>query len=142
MAKMLNVTEQHMSKLGREGIVPRSKNGEWDVDAVVRAYVTWRLDHLTEGAKADKARKEKADADIAETKSAKLDDVLVFKDDYVNNYADAIAQGVSRISRLKNLTTAQKESVFAELRAVKLADLASDSREDENEDDDEAADEN
>lgn len=123
MARMLNITVQRIGQLAKENLVPSPVDGEWHVDAVVRAYVSWRLDHLTEGAKADKARKEKADADIAETKSAKLYEVLVYKDDYMNNLSDAIAIGVSLISRIKSLSTSQKEEVFAALRSVKMPDL-------------------
>jgi len=123
IAKMLNVTEGRVTQLVTEGVIPAAIGREYNPDDVVRRYIAWRLDRSTEAQKEDRARKEKADADIAETKSAQMDGTLVFRSDYLNNFADAIAQGVYRISRLKALTSAQKEAVFAELRAVKLPEL-------------------
>ena len=52
-----------------------------------------------------------------------MEGTLCLRADYLNNFADAIAHGVSRISRLKTLTTAQRESVFAALRELKLPEL-------------------
>jgi len=68
-------------------------------------------------------RREESHAAMAEMERGKMAGTLVLRDDYDNNYRDAIAKAVARISRMKGLNERQKEDVFAEIRAVKLAPL-------------------
>lgn len=119
-AQLLDVTREHLYVLARQGTIPKPVDGNWSAVKCNVAYIRHLRDRHSSSAKEDKSRKLKAEADIAEMESAKMAGELVLRSDYVNNYADAIAQGVTRISRLRGLTKEQKESVFSELRAVKL----------------------
>lgn len=74
-------------------------------------------------AKRDRDRKGKSEADISEMERGRLMKELCDRDDYRNNYADAIAQGVRNITRLK-LPKAIQDKVFAAIRDVKLAEPA------------------
>lgn len=74
-------------------------------------------------------RKEDAQANMAAMEEAKMSGELVSRADYENNYRDAIAQGVMRISRLKELNERQKEIVLAAIRGVRLAPAEGDERE-------------
>ncbi len=132
-ADMLSMTRQNLEKLARQKVIPSPLSGVWDFEAVTPKYIEWIRDRATSVTKDDKARKMKADADTAEMERSKMAGELVLRSDYLSDYADAIAVGISRISRLKNLSTEQKESVFSELRAVKLPDLKPAVIEDEDE---------
>lgn len=71
----------------------------------------------------DRARKSKAEANIREKDDALQDRTLCYRADYKANFADAVAQGLAKISRLRSLTIKQKEEVLVALRTVKLPDL-------------------
>lgn len=122
-AQLLDVTREHLYVLARQGVIPKPENAVWQALKCNTLYIRHLRDRHSVTAKEDKSRKLKAEADIAEMESAKMDGTLCYRDDYLNDFADAIAHGISRISRLKTLTKAQKESVMAELRGVKLPDL-------------------
>lgn len=97
----------------------------YEVFAAVRAVLSWataKAEKLDTDAKRDRDRKGKAEADIAEMERGRAIKTLCSRDDYKNNYADGIAQGVRNIGRIKGLTKAQKDLVFAAIRDVKLAE--------------------
>lgn len=97
--------------------------GGVDVIAAARAFV----DHYRNEAAgpeleaaADRARKAKAEADAAEIDTAKKKEELVLKADVDMMWQDAIQQGVENVSNLSGLSKAQKQSVFAAIRKIKL----------------------
>ena len=122
-AQLLDVTREHLYVLARAGTIPKPIDGAWAAVKCNVAYIRHLRDRHSASSKEDKSRKLKAEADMAEMESARMEGTLCLRSDYISNWADAIAHGVSRISRLKTLTTAQKESVFAALRELKLPEL-------------------
>lgn len=104
------------------GLISPVSRGLWPAIATLGAMVR-RLRERDAGSE-DRQRKNRAEANLAEMEAARIEGTLVLRSDYLNNYADAIAQGVSRISRLKSLTDKQKADVFAALRSVSLPELA------------------
>lgn len=124
LAKLLKTTPQNINLLCRNGILTKGKdddgNADFDIVKNVGAYVEYLRSKAGDDSQ---QRKNKATAHMAEMEAAREERTLCLRADYRNNMADAIAQGTARISRLRSLSSRQKEEVFAVLRAVKLADL-------------------
>lgn len=123
MAKFLDITPRHLNYLCQNGILPKPVDLEYDAARCVMLYIRYLRDGGNADAKGDRARKLKAEADTAEMEAEQLRGTLCLRSDYVANYRDAVALGVSRISRLKKLTAEQKDLVFAALREVELPPL-------------------
>lgn len=68
----------------------------------------------------DRARREKAEADLAEIRLGKETGTLGLLSEIENIWADAIERGVTGIEKLKSLTKEQKETVFRVLRGVEI----------------------
>lgn len=106
--------------------------GGFDLQQAVTAIVAHfkaSSEKVTIGKAVASAKREEHEASMAALELGKMSGKLVSRADYENNYRDAIAQGVMRISRLKELTERQKEIVLAAIRGVKLAPPEGDERE-------------
>ena len=68
LAAVLGCTTRTVNKLAADGTIPRAGRGRFDIRAAVQAYVVFKT---APAAASDKARREKADADLAELKAAK-----------------------------------------------------------------------
>lgn len=65
-----------------------------------------------------------AKASISQMEAGLLAGTLCMRFDYVANYSDMVAKWATGISRMKSLTTRQKEEVLAIVRSVKLPPLS------------------
>lgn len=134
MHALLGITHEEFEKLSGALAIKKLAGG-FDIAATVRAVVGGAQGGGSMGrAAAAKLALAESKAAISIMAESKMEGTLCLQSDYNNNYADAIAQGVSRISRLPSLTKAQKEDVFREMRAIKLPDLAALSNDEEKED--------
>lgn len=126
LARISGFTARRIQQLADEGTVPKVGRGEYPKERALIALFE-HVNGLAGKTSADRsrniARKEAAEAEDAELNTAKKAGRLVLRSDYLDNYADAIAQGVRAISRLENLDESQKQSVLAALRSVKLPEL-------------------
>lgn len=68
----------------------------------------------------DRARREKAEADLAEIRLGKEIGTLGLLSEIENIWADAIERGLTGIENLKSLSKEQKEAVFRVLRSVEI----------------------
>ena len=125
LAELTELTPRRIQQLAEQGVIPKPDAGEkYDLFASFKGLVRYYRDSSGEATKEDRNRKIKAEASMAEMEAAKIAGTLVLRSDYLNNYADAIALGATRISRLKSLTEKQKDEVFAAIRSVKLRPLS------------------
>lgn len=127
IAALCGLTTRRIQQMVKESIVPTPKTkGQYDLLSTIKALFNYYED-MAKGTSAkksaDSAREQAADADIREMERGEKLKTLCQRSDYKSNYADAIAQGVSNIQRLSNLTKDQKESVLAAIRSVKLPEL-------------------
>ena len=124
LAELTELTPRRIQQLAEQGVIPKPDAGEkYDLFASFKGLVRYYRDSSGEATKEDKARKAKAEANMAEMEAARMEGTLCLRSNYINNYADAIAKGVTRISRMRTLTEKQKDDVFDILRSVKLPDL-------------------
>jgi hypothetical protein len=75
---------------------------------------------VTESNSSDKARRDKAEADLAEIRLGKERGTLGLLSEIENLWADGIERGVSEIEKLKSLNDGQKTAVFAALRGIQI----------------------
>lgn len=124
MAARFQVPERTLHTILRNsGVVSDGGMDVIEAERAVIAYYRAEATRSDDAAAKDRARKTKAEADDAEMDTLKKRKTLCFRDDYLNNYADAIAQGVRNISKLKGLTAEQKEDVLNAIRSVKLPEI-------------------
>lgn len=126
VSRLMDITPQFLGQLVEQGVITRVGPGKYNPFACNVAYIRHLRDGLSNEAKENKARKLKAEAELAEMASAKASGQLVERYDYETNYRDLVARGSMKISRLTNLTKEQKESVLQALREVQLDQLEGD----------------
>ncbi len=79
IAKLLMLTERRVQQLAKEGVVPKAERGRYELAPAVQGYVRYLQDRAAGSAvqsgtidyHVEKARKTKAEADIAEIEAAK-----------------------------------------------------------------------
>ncbi len=79
IAKLLMLTERRVQQLAKEGVVPKAERGRYELAPAVQGYVRYLQDRAAGAAPqagtidyhVEKARKTKAEADIAEIEAAK-----------------------------------------------------------------------
>ena len=79
IAKLLRLTERRVQQLSKEGVIPKAERGRYELAPAVQGYIGYLQDRVApkgdEGGGIDyhveKARKTKAEADIAEMEVAK-----------------------------------------------------------------------
>lgn len=69
LARVLGITTRTVNKMAADGTIPRAGRARFDLVTAVPAYVAFKERPTTDE---DKARKAKADADLAEAKAAKI----------------------------------------------------------------------
>lgn len=124
LARVLNVPERTLHQILRNAEL--DPTGGHDPLVAARAVIEHfkrEASRMDSDAAKDRARKGKAEADVSEMERGKMKGTLCSRDDYRNNYADAIAQGVRNVARIKGLTKKQREEVFSAIRDVKLAKI-------------------
>lgn len=127
LADFSDQSERQIRQLATEGVVVRGgKKGVYEFRKSIRGmfqHLRSQLHGAPAERAANRARRDKAEAESAEFSADRMAGKLCERVDYIENYRDAIAQGVRNISRLTCLTTEQKEAVLAAIRDVKLAAL-------------------
>lgn len=84
MARLLNISARRIQQLAKEGVVPKASRGQYPLAATVQAYCKYLQDLVQDPSGTTKtdyylerARKTKAEADIAEMEAAKMRGDLV-----------------------------------------------------------------
>lgn len=126
IARLLDLTERRVQQLGREGVIPRSERGRYDLVGAVRGYVRYLREQAArahEGAAdfgAERARLVKAKADLAEMEAAQRRGDLLPADRVEDAWTAVLARLRSRLlvlpDRLAPLV--HEETTIAGARAV------------------------
>lgn len=127
LAAMLDVSPRRIRQLADEGTVVKAGPGEYELHASVLGYIR-RAASGDEGYEADKARKMKADADMAEIEAAKAAGKLVEAKPLERTWAAAVIGAKTRLralaSRLGPLTVIQPSAQAASEVILKEIDAA------------------
>ena len=89
-------------------------------DAALEAIYDVDREKASETKNPDRARREKAEADLAEIRLGKERGSLGLLSDIENIWADAVERGVTGIEKLRALTSDQKDEVFRVLRSTPI----------------------
>ena len=127
LAEVLGCTVRYVNRLAADSIIERDGPGRFDLRRAVRAYLSHRLGDKP--GVADKARREKANADLMEAKAAAIRGELVNAEEVAREWAGILRDvraGMlalpSRIrSRLPHLTQADAFEIDAEIRRALAA---------------------
>ena len=126
ISTLTSVEERQIQRIVAAGFISKpEKAGDYDLAATIRGIIEYykkAADKVSDSKAFDLARREKSQANITEMEEGKLVKTLCLTSDYKDNFADAIAQGVSNIMRLP-LTGKEKEMVLKAIRDVKLPAL-------------------
>ena len=84
MAKLFNLTERRVQQLSKEGVIPKDARGRYELVPAVQGYVRYLQERalgqqVPEGAidyHAEKARKTRAEADLAEMAAARRGELV------------------------------------------------------------------
>ncbi|WP_320179650.1 terminase small subunit, Nu1 [Roseovarius pacificus] len=79
IAKLLMLTERRVQQLSKEGVIPKAERGRYELATAVQGYIRYLQDRMAGNASQvdsvdyhkEKARKIKAEADIAEIEASK-----------------------------------------------------------------------
>ena len=107
--------------------LPTEKRGKsvlFPSDAALESIYDVDRAKAAEATSSDRARREKALADLAEIQLGKELGTLGLLSEIENIWADAIERGISGIEKLKSLTADQKEAVFRVMRSVVIKGTA------------------
>lgn len=114
-------TRQRSTVKKRTAHLPQQKKGKGILLPSDRALESiYDVDRAKAGEanSGDRARREKAEADLAEVRLGKEVATLGLLSEIENIWADFIERGVTAIEKLKALTADQKEDVFRVLRGI------------------------
>jgi hypothetical protein len=104
----------------------RGKSVLFQSDAALESIYDADRAKIAEATSSDRARRERALADLAELQLGKELGTLGRLSEIENIWADAIERGISGIEKLKSLTTEQKEAVFRVLRSTVIKGTTTD----------------
>lgn len=146
IARLLNLTPRRVQQLAKEGVIPKAARGKYSLAASVQGYVRYLQDQLDRPGSenklelnAERARKTKAEADIAEMQAEKMRGELVDAEE-MTELLDMVVQEVR--SKLLNTVPARiavraksekaetkikaiaKEEISASLTALSQTDVA------------------
>lgn len=155
IAALLRLTERRVQQLSKEGVIPKAERGRYELAPAVQGYIAYLQDRLAprEGDDdpdridyhVEKARKTKAEADIAEMAAAKMRGDLVdavemkdalelvmseVKTKLLNNAPTRIAARTKTEKKEASIKAIAKEEIAASLQALAStnpADLVEDS---------------
>lgn len=127
VADYLGVTPRHVNRLASDGIIPREAPDTFNLRTAVRAFITHRL--ADKPGAADRARRERAQADLIEAKAANVRGELVPVAEVAREWASVtrdiraamLAVPARLRSRLPDLSPAAVAMVDAEVRAALAA---------------------
>lgn len=87
IAKLLMISERRLQQLAKEGVIPKTERGRYELAPTVQAYIKFIRDRKSANPEStidfnfEKARKTKAEADLAEMEVEKARGSLVTADD-------------------------------------------------------------
>ncbi len=124
VADFLGVTPRHVNRMATDGLIPREGPNLFDLRTAVRAFITHRL--AEKPGTADRARRDRANADLMEAKAASVRAELVPVAEVERRWS-AVTRDVraamlavpARVrSRVPDLTPAAIALIDAEVRAA------------------------
>lgn len=126
LAEVLGCTVRSVNRLAADGIIERDGPNGFDLRRAVRAYLSHRL--AAKPGTADKARREKANADLMEAKAKALTGTLVPADVVAREWAGILRDvraGMLALpfrvrARLPHLTISDTAVIDKEIRSVLL----------------------
>lgn len=122
LSTVFDVPERTLHTILRNAGLQATADGQSIAESAKAAIAFYRGEakKMDSDAARDRARKTTAEADLAEMERGRVKGTLCLRSDYLDNYADAIAQGVRNVMRIKELSKALREKVFAAIRDVTL----------------------
>lgn len=149
IAALLRLTERRVQQLSKEGVIPKAERGRYELAPAVQGYIAYLQDRLAPREGGDdpdridyhfeKARKTKAEADIAEMEAAKMRGDLVdavemrgalelvmseVKTKLLNNAPTRIAARTKTEKKEASIKAIAKEEIAASLQALASTDPA------------------
>ncbi|MEP1637286.1 terminase small subunit, Nu1 [Ascidiaceihabitans sp.] len=147
IAKLLRLTERRVQQLSKEGVIPKAERGRYELAPAVQGYIGYLQDRVApkpdDGGGIDyhveKARKTKAEADIAEMEAAKMRGDLVdavemkqamdlviseVRAKLLNNAPTRIAARAKSENKEASIKAIAKEEITAALLALSKTDPA------------------
>lgn len=145
IAKLLRLTERRVQQLSKEGVIPKAERGQYDLVPAVQGYIGYLQARVAPKPDEDggidyhveKARKTKAEADIAEMEAAtmrgdlvdavEMRDVLFsvmseVKTKLLNNAPTRIAARSKSEKKEAAIKAIAKEEISASLKSLSLTD--------------------
>jgi phage terminase Nu1 subunit (DNA packaging protein) len=121
MAKFIDVTPRRLAQLVQEGVVERAERGRYNPFVVTVAYIRWLRDQrtgvtsdsdkLSAEAAADRARRQKAEADTAEILAAEKRGALMLTANHRRWVRELGAQTKARIVGVKYISSEAKKKL-------------------------------
>jgi phage terminase Nu1 subunit (DNA packaging protein) len=147
IAKLLRLTERRVQQLSKEGVIPKAERGQYDLVPAVQGYIGYLQARVALKPDEDggidyhveKARKTKAEADIAEMEAAKMRGDLVdavemkqamdlviseVRAKLLNNAPTRIAARAKSEKKEISIKAIAKEEITAALLALSTTDPA------------------
>ena len=97
IARLLDLTERRVQQLARDGVIPRSERGRYDLIGAVRGYVRYLRDQILKDGAAtadygvERARLMRARADLAEMEAAQKRGELIPAREVVTAWIEVVA---------------------------------------------------
>lgn len=100
IAKLLLLTDRRVQQLAKEGVIPKADRGRYELAPAVQGYVRYMQERLVgQGEETgtidyhkEKARKMKADADMAEMEAARARDETIDAEELQTAWAAIVAE--------------------------------------------------
>lgn len=149
IAALLRLTERRVQQLSKEGVIPKAERGRYELAPAVQGYITYLQDRLAPRESdgdpdridyhVEKARKTKAEADMAEMEAARMRGDLVdalemknvlelvmseVKTKLLNNAPTRIAARTKAEKKEAQIKAIAKEEIAASLQALASTDPA------------------
>jgi phage terminase Nu1 subunit (DNA packaging protein) len=144
IARLLNLTPRRVQQLAKEGVIPKAARGKYALAPSVIGYVTYLQEKLENPSgesqinlNAERARKTKAEADMAEMEAAKmrgdLVDAIEMKDaldlvmsevktKLLNNVPTRIAARAKSVKKEAEIKAIAKEEIAGSLQVLSTTD--------------------
>lgn len=135
IAKLLLISERRVQQLTKEGVLPKSNRGKYELAPTIQGYVRYLQERVAGNAAQstnieyhkEKARKTKAEADIAEMEAARMAGELVPVEEVKMTWSNLASEVCTR---LRNVPTRVVSSVIGEtdenrLKSVLLNEIDS-----------------
>lgn len=154
IAKLLMLTERRVNQLAKEGIIPKSERGRYELAPAIQGYIRWLKDKASPNISGDavdyhseKTRKLKAEADLAEMAASKrkgelleadqvqqawINILVELKTNMLNNLPARISQatiGLDDDTEIKNKVLIEIREALDVVSGIDIDDLLKDDEE-------------